>query len=161
MQYSLFRIRTADTRLSRDTLRALDYRWPMPGQPNLESHPLHLGLGATATPQPEFTGEMSWYEGYGERHGGDGVEGRLVSQHTFTENWDVWEMHPLGAEVVLALSGTVRLHQEIAGATTSLELSAGEYAINPPGAWHTADVVEGPTTVLFITAGAGTEHRPR
>ena len=65
--------------------------------PNLTKHPIHLGLGATAEVEPLFTGEMEWYQGYGERHGeADGVEGRLVSMHTFTESWDVWEMHPLG-----------------------------------------------------------------
>ena len=35
-----------------------------------------------------------------------------------------------------------------------------EYAINAPGVWHTADVT-GEATALFITAGKGTEHRPR
>lgn len=133
----------------------------MADQPKLSVHPIHLGLGATAVIQPEFTGEMAWYGGYGARHGGDGVEGRLVSQHTFTEDWNDWEMHPNGSEVVLAVSGVLRLHQEIDGQTTAVELAAGEYAINPPGAWHTADVVEGPATAVFITAGEGTEHRDR
>ena len=54
----------------------------------LSTYPIHLGLGATAATQPEFTGEMSWYEGYGQRHGDDGVEGRLVSMHSFDESWD-------------------------------------------------------------------------
>jgi hypothetical protein len=36
----------------------------------------------------------------------------------------------------------------------------GQYAINEPGTWHTADVT-GETTALFITAGLGTQHRPR
>lgn len=35
-----------------------------------------------------------------------------------------------------------------------------EYVITPPGTWHTADV-DGPTTAIFLTTGAGTEHRPR
>jgi hypothetical protein len=39
-------------------------------------------------------------------------------------------------------------------------LGGGDYAINDPGVWHTADV-DGSATVLFITAGLGTEHRPR
>ena len=42
----------------------------------------------------------------------------------------------------------------------SVALARGDYAINPPGTWHTADV-EGEATALFITAGWGTEHRPR
>ena len=49
----------------------------------LSAHPIHLGVGATAEPQPKFTGEMDWYQSYGERHGADGVDGRLVSMHSF------------------------------------------------------------------------------
>ena len=121
---------------------------------------LHLGLGATAVPQPPFDG-MEWYEAYGQRHGGDGAEGRLVSMHSFTEDWPAWEMHPHGAEVVICTAGAMVLHQEYPdGRRESLTLSPGEYAINPPGVWHIADVAE-PSTAIFITAGEGTEHRPR
>jgi quercetin dioxygenase-like cupin family protein len=128
---------------------------------NIFAHPLHLGLGAKAIVQPEFTGEMDWYMGYGERCGGDGAEGRLVSAHRFTQSWDSWEMHPLGDEVVICTEGQLTLHQEHAdGTTASVTISAGEYAINPPGTWHTADI-EGTATALFITAGMGTEHRSR
>ena len=41
-----------------------------------------------------------------------------------------------------------------------IELHAGDGVLNPPGVWHTADVHE-PGDALFITPGAGTEHRPR
>jgi mannose-6-phosphate isomerase-like protein (cupin superfamily) len=127
---------------------------------NIGTHPLHLGLGATAIPQPPFTG-IDWYQGYGTRNGHDGVEGRLVSMHSFSESWDSWEMHPLGDEVVLCLNGSITLHQEHAnGSTECVTIGPNEYAINPPGTWHTADI-EGEATALFITAGMGTEHRPR
>ncbi|NNF56261.1 MAG: cupin [Acidimicrobiales bacterium] len=128
--------------------------------PQLNKRPIHLGLGATAEVEPEFTGEMSWYEGYGARHGSDGVEARLVSMHTFTEDWDVWEMHPKGAEVVLCTAGTMELVQELNGEEVITAVSAGEYAINQPGTWHTANVSSSATAV-FITAGEGTTHRPR
>ncbi len=128
--------------------------------PNLLENPLHLGLSATAVPQPPFTG-MDWYEGYGERHHHDGAEGRLVSMHSFLESWNSWEMHPLGDEVVLCLSGQMTLHQEFADdSAASVTIGANEYAVNPPGCWHTADV-ESEATALFITAGLGTQHRPR
>jgi hypothetical protein len=53
------------------------------------------------------------------------------------------------------------LHQERAdGSKHSVQLGTGEYAINEPGTWHTADVT-GKATALFITAGVGTQHRPR
>ena len=127
----------------------------------LDRHPLHLGLGARAVPQPAFTGAMEWYGDYVARHASDGAEGRLVTVHSFSESWDSWEMHPAGDEVVCCLSGAMTLHQELAdGSTATVTLGPGEYAVNPPGAWHTADV-QGEATALFITAGLGTEHRPR
>lgn len=104
---------------------------------------------------------MDWYEAYGARNASDGAEGRLVTMYRFSENWDSWEMHPLGDEVVLCVSGRMTLHQEQTdGSISSTTIGAGEYAINPPGCWHTADI-EDETTALFITAGLGTEHRPR
>lgn len=128
---------------------------------DLEQHPLHLGLGATAEVEPAFTGDMTWYEAYGERHGSDGAEGRLVSMHTFEKSWDSWEMHPHGSEVVLCVAGKVTLHQEDPdGSVRSVVLEAGQYVVNAPGVWHTADVAA-PATALFITAGLGTEVRPR
>ncbi len=126
----------------------------------LTEEPLHLGLGATAEIQPPFTGSMDWYEDYGARTDGDGREGRLVLMHKFTKPWDTWEMHPQGAEVVLCVAGEMTLIQEIDGKERRIILQSGEYAINDPGVWHTADVAVRATGV-FITAGAGTEVRPR
>lgn len=128
---------------------------------DIRTHPIHLGLGATAEVEPEFTGEMAWYQGYIDRHAGDGAEGRLVSMHCFAASWDMWEMHPKGAEVVLCVGGAMTIHQEAPdGTRSSVALKPGEYAINAPGVWHTADV-EGEATAVFITAGLGTQHRPR
>jgi mannose-6-phosphate isomerase-like protein (cupin superfamily) len=127
--------------------------------PKLSTHPIHLGLGATATSEPAFTG-MDWYAAYAERHAKDGVEGRLVSLHTFSKPWDVWEMHPKGSEVVVCTEGTMTLVQEIDGHHVLTKLQAGDYAINEPGVWHTADVT-GTATALFITAGEDTQHRAR
>jgi hypothetical protein len=107
------------------------------GNPSLAQFPIHLGLGATAVQEPAFTGDMQWYGGYVARHEAD------------------------GAEVVLCQSGRLTLHQEHPdGRVNSITLLPGEYAINPPGVWHTADVTE-PTTAVFITAGWGTQGRPR
>lgn len=130
--------------------------------PRITTHPIHLGLGATATEQPPYDG-MDWYSAYGARHAGDGAEGRLVMQHSFSESWTVWERHPHGAEVVLCLAGRIILvRQAPHGGEERVTLGAGDYAINPPGVWHTADVEPGvEATCLFITAGMGTEHRPR
>jgi len=128
---------------------------------DISTHPVHLGLGATVDVEPLFSGAMEWYADYTRRHAADGVEGRLVSMHTFQESWDMWEMHPRGSELVLCIAGSMTLHQETRdGATATVTLAPGQYVVNEPGTWHTADV-EAEATALFITAGLGTQHRPR
>jgi len=127
----------------------------------LEDFPIHLGRGGSAIDEPAFTREMQWFVDYGARHADDGPEGRLVSEYRFSGNWTSWERHPAGAEVVYCLAGTLTLHQEMdGGAVETTILRPGDYAINPPGVWHTADV-EGEARALFITAGEGTQNRPR
>lgn len=127
---------------------------------SLTEYPIQLGLGGRALPQPAFTG-MEWYADYANRTAADGAEGRLVAMHSSTEDWSSWERHPAGEEVVVCVSGAITLHQELAdGSTSTVNLGPGEYAINPPGAWHTADVAA-EATCLFITVGLGTENRPR
>lgn len=131
---------------------------------SLETHPIHLGTGASALSQPAFPRDeraMDWYMAYGARHAADGTDGRLVSLFHFTESWSGWEMHPAGDEVVVCLSGQITLIQQHGdGAERTIALTAGQYAINPPGTWHTADVFE-PVSALFITPGEGTQNRPR
>lgn len=122
--------------------------------------PVHLGLGATARPQERFTGGPDWYERYSERNASDGLEGRLVSMFAFDSSWDSWERHPSGEELVVCTGGSITLMQQIDGETRAVTLESGEAVVNPPGVWHTADVA-GNATVLFITAGIGTENRPR
>lgn len=121
---------------------------------------VHLGLGAKAEVQPAFNGP-EWYEAYAARTAVDGAEGRLVSLYRFDSDWNAWEMHPAGDELVVCVAGEMTLRQEFpGGAVESVTLGPGDYAINPPGVWHTADVT-GEATALFVTVGNGTEHRPR
>jgi mannose-6-phosphate isomerase-like protein (cupin superfamily) len=124
---------------------------------DLSRFPVHLGLGARVAALPEFTGEPSWYERYGEAFAADGAEGRLVAIHSFH---DSWEMHPQGEELVVYLSGRITLVQEIDEEGHAVVLEADEAAINPAGVWHTADI-EGEARALFVTAGMGTQIRPR
>jgi hypothetical protein len=50
----------------------------------LATFPLHLGLGATAVPQPAIHRRDGLvHGGYGDRHDGDDAEGRLVSHAPF------------------------------------------------------------------------------
>jgi quercetin dioxygenase-like cupin family protein len=127
---------------------------------SLYDFPIHLGIGAKAVAEPQFNGP-EWYESYEQRHSDDLDEGRIVSLFRFEEPWTSWEIHPSGDEVVCCLQGHMTLHQELAdGSAQTHELGPGEYAINPAGAWHTADADE-PVVALFITAGKGTDHRRR
>jgi hypothetical protein len=127
---------------------------------DLRTHPVHLGLGGSAAEQPAFEG-MAWYEAYAARTAADGADGRLVSLYEFASDWESWEMHPAGDELVVCLEGAITLIQELPdGRFHSAMLRPCEYAINQAGTWHTADVAE-PTKALFITAGQDTEHRLR
>ena len=118
---------------------------------------LHLGP-TSATVVRDFGWDQ--IADYGARFAGDGAQGRLVTVEPQTATWTTWERHPAGEELVLLLSGRVDLIQELGGEDHRVELHAGEGVLNPPGVWHTADVIE-PGDALFITPGMGTEHRPR
>jgi mannose-6-phosphate isomerase-like protein (cupin superfamily) len=86
--------------------------------------------------------------------------GRLMSAFTFTGGWETWERHPSGEEVVMLLSGQVTLTLEEPDGVRSVPLaSPGAYVLIPRNIWHTAtSAVE--STLLFLTPGAGTEHKP-
>ncbi len=85
----------------------------------------------------------------------------LVASSSFEADWPMWEMHPNGDEVVCLLSGSVTFLLEEAHGTRELALSrTGTYVIVPKGIWHTAKT-QGPCRMLFITAGEGTQHRPK
>src|SRR5579859_2640209 len=60
---------------------------------DLSTNPAHLGLGARVERLGAFDGSPDWYMRYGEAHVDDGLEGRLVSMHTFDAPWSTWEMH--------------------------------------------------------------------
>jgi len=127
---------------------------------DLTSTYAHLGLGARVEPLPDFEWTPEYLGSYLERTASDGAEGRLVSLLAQDASWTSWERHPAGDELVVLLSGRVDLVQELDGQQRVVTLTAGMAAINPPGVWHTADVHE-PGQALFITAGRGTETRPR
>jgi quercetin dioxygenase-like cupin family protein len=130
--------------------------------PKLEIEPIHLGACGSAVVETPITGP-DWFADYGARRAPDGPDGRLVTQFCFTESWNVWERHPNGAEVVLCTAGEITFVQRFLDQREEhIALRPGEYLINPPGVWHTADVTPGAqATCLFITVGQGTDHLPR
>jgi mannose-6-phosphate isomerase-like protein (cupin superfamily) len=86
-------------------------------------------------------------------------QGRLMSAFTFSEPWATWERHPAGEELVMLLSGAATLVLEESGEERAVFLrEPGAYVLVPRNVWHTARTTV-PTTMLFLTPGAGTEHR--
>lgn len=87
-------------------------------------------------------------------------QGRLMTAFTFSEPWPTWERHPAGEELVLLLSGACELALDLPDGEQVTQLqTTGAYVLVPPNVWHTARTSV-PTTLLFLTPGAGTEHRP-
>ncbi|HVC14622.1 MAG TPA: cupin domain-containing protein [Acidimicrobiales bacterium] len=127
---------------------------------DLSSTYVHLGRGATAEPLGDFRWDDEYLERYTAAHAADGDDGRLVMIGDVSSTWTSWERHPAGEEVVVVLSGRVTLVQEVDGEERRAEMSPGQAIVNPVGVWHTCDVHE-PGQALYITPGAGTEHRPR
>lgn len=83
----------------------------------------------------------------------------LVSSHSVDDDWSVWEMHPNGDEVVCLLSGQVTFILDHEEGNLAIELNeSGSFVVVPKGTWHTVKVRER-STMLFITAGEGTQHR--
>ena len=132
----------------------------MPDAFDLSRTFVHLGLGATVTPLPDFEWSQEYLSAYEARFASDGDDGRLVTISPQDETWDYWERHPAGDEVVLLLSGRVDVVQDRDGTEVTVELRPGQAMVNPRAVWHRG-VVHDAGTALFITPGRGTEHRPR
>jgi quercetin dioxygenase-like cupin family protein len=75
------------------------------------------------------------------------------------KDWDHWERHPAGEEILTLLSGELELVLDLPDGERRAVLTAGQTFVVPRGIWHRA-IVRQPGELLFITAGAGTEHRP-
>ena len=122
--------------------------------------PIHLGPGGTAHAIENFDWSAEGLAAYERETRADGADGRMVMMFHMAGAWTTWERHPVGAEVVIACTGTHRFVQELDEGEHVVELSPGQALVNPPGVWHTADSGEG-GWVVAITPGLDTEHRPR
>lgn len=127
---------------------------------DLDTTPVHLGLGSRAVPVEGFGWDPEILEAYSTAVADDGAEGRMVMIFDSEQSWTSWERHPAGDEVVICLHGQITLIRELDGEPDPVDLRPGQAAINPAGVWHTADI-EGSARIMTITPGVGTEHRPR
>jgi mannose-6-phosphate isomerase-like protein (cupin superfamily) len=91
----------------------------------------------------------------------DLLAGRLVAVFHFGSlgSWPHWEVHPAGDELVCLLSGAIDLVLEEEGGERVVPLRDRAACIVPRGVWHRG-IVHQPGDALFITRGAGTQHRP-
>ena len=87
-------------------------------------------------------------------------DGWLVGKYQMIEDTRTWEMHPLGDELLVMLSGRMDLILEQEGKESVVELPAGKACLVPRGTWH-RQVARAAGDYLGATYGKGTQHRPR
>lgn len=85
--------------------------------------------------------------------------GRLMGITAQSKDWDHWERHPAGDEILVLLSGELELVIDTDAGERRIVVKAGETFVMPKGLWHRG-IVRAPGELMFITPGAGTEHRP-
>lgn len=85
--------------------------------------------------------------------------GRLMGITAQSKDWDHSERHPAGDEILVLLSGELELVIDTDAGERRNVVKAGETFVMPKGLWHRG-IVRAPGELMFITPGAGTEHRP-
>lgn len=82
----------------------------------------------------------------------------LLAEHSFSEDWPTWEVHPHGDEILYLLGGECSVHLLANGIEEVIRFAgAGAVLKVPAGVWHTAKV-DTPCRILFITPGEGTRN---
>lgn len=109
-----------------------------------------IGVDVTATIWEELDRRFDCFKGC-----------LLVAKFDFESDWPNWEIHPAGDEVVVLLSGYADMILDRGGRHQVSSLAQpGSFLIVPKATWHTARIAT-PTSLLFITPGQGTEHKPK
>ena len=86
-------------------------------------------------------------------------EGRLMGCTDQKGDWSHWERHPAGDEILTLLSGEMAIVLQTDAGERRAILRPGETFIVPKGLWHRG-IVAVPGRLMFVTPGAGTEHKP-
>lgn len=102
-------------------------------------------------------GGAKFWQGIAERRDLD--QGRLMGCTDQKGNWSHWERHPAGDEILTLLSGEMAIVLETDAGEQRATLRPGETFIVPKGVWHRG-IVTVPGRLMFVTPGAGTEHKP-
>ncbi len=120
----------------------------------LDSTYIHLRSDESAV---AMEGGDAFWAGIAERT--DLETGRLMGATGQIKDWDHWERHPAGEEILTVLSGEMELVLDMPGGEQRAVLKAGQTVVVPRGIWHRG-IVRQPGQLMFITPGAGTDHRP-
>src|SRR5262245_29665862 len=121
---------------------------------SLDSTYIHLRPDESAL---AMEGGAKFWAGIRERH--DLGQGRLMGSTDQKADWDHWERHPAGEEILTLLSGELVIVLDMPGGGQRATLRPGETFIVPKGVWHRG-IVRVPGRLMFITPSAGTGHRP-
>lgn len=119
----------------------------------LDSTYIHLRPDESAL---AMEGGAKFWQGIEERHDLD--QGRLMGSVDQKADWTHWERHPAGDEVLTLLSGEMELVLDMPVGEHRATLRPGETFIVPKDVWHRG-IVKAPGRLMFVTPGAGTEHK--
>ncbi|WP_158278891.1 cupin domain-containing protein [Leucothrix arctica] len=82
----------------------------------------------------------------------------MIAAFEFESDWDTWEIHPNGDEIVMLMSGEITFVLKLEDGEQTVDLKeSGTYIIVPKGVWHTAKTTV-KSKLLFITPGEGTKN---
>lgn len=87
------------------------------------------------------------------------IDGWLMTAFPQTEDWPTWERHPKGEEILVMLKGALTLVFDDGKSRREVALDEGQSVIVPRNTWHTGKL-RAPGTLLALTYGEGTDHRP-
>ena len=121
---------------------------------SLDSTYIHLQPDERAL---AMEGGARFWAGIADRHDLD--HGRLMGSTEQSADWDHWERHPAGEEILVLMSGELELVLDTDGGEQRAVLEPGQTFIVPKGVWHRG-IVKKPGQLMFLTPGSGTEHRP-
>ncbi len=88
-----------------------------------------------------------------------GMRTTMVSVFSGEGDWNHWEMHPQGGEVLVLLDGAMAMIFDGPDGETTHAMTTGATLVVPAGVWHRG-VGQKAAKLLAITYGAGTTHRP-
>lgn len=114
----------------------------------------YLGLDGLGRVTPLSVGPEFW-KTIGDNPAAGGT---LVTVSAGEGDWNQWEMHPGGDEVLVLLQGHLRMVFEKSDGEETFDLSPGATLVVPAGTWHRAQD-QRDVRMLFITYGEGTRHK--